>query len=360
MAGDWPRHILAAVHPSTADAAITLLRTLAGAMEDGLVGIGQDGRILTLNGPAATALGMPADAEGLAIGDVGLDFRALHAVERCLADGGAGHVEMPDSHVVIDVVPAEAPLGALLVIRDETQLRRLERMRSDFVSNVSHELRTPVTAIRLMVETLEGGALHDPEAALGFVRRIAAETAHLTLMVEELLELSAIESGHLSIASEPVAVATLLDSVDRLRPLADAKGVELLISESGSVPAVSGDPIRLGQVLRNLVHNAIKFTPRGGTVTVSASREDGWVRLRCVDTGVGIRPEDLPRIFERFWKADASRQRDGEGTGLGLSIARHIIELHGGQITVDSQPRQGTTFTVELPAADGDSTIPAS
>jgi two-component system phosphate regulon sensor histidine kinase PhoR len=237
-------------------------------------------------------------------------------------------------------------------VRDETRLRRLERVRRDFVSNVSHELRTPVTAVRLMAETLENGGLDDPVAASDFVRRIALEATHMTQMVEELLELSTIESGLRPLVLERVPVEALLRAVDRLRPLAEAKEIAIHVSIAEHTPDIEGDGQRLGQALRNLVHNAIKFTPPGGRIDVEAAASPiGGVVLRCRDTGVGITPADLPRIFERFWKADSSRQRDGEGSGLGLAIARHVFEAHRGSISVVSEPRRGTEFTVELPAA---------
>ena len=348
------------MQPEAAEAAIALLRTVGATLEEGLVAVGPAGEVLLLNLQAVEALGTPSESVGRDIHELGVDFRIVHALDRCLEHGQSARVEVPGRHLVAEIVPGEPPARALLVVRDQSQLRRLERMRSDFVTNVSHELRTPVTAIRLMVETLESGALQDSEAALGFVRRIGAETAHLSLMVEELLELSAIESGHLVIEKAPVPVQGLLDGVDRLRPLADAKSVALVIEDATAVPAVMGDATRLGQVLRNLVHNAIKFTPHGGTVTVSAAEAEDGVVLTCRDTGVGIAAADLPRIFERFWKADASRQRDGEGTGLGLSIARHIVELHGGTIRVESEPRHGATFAVELPLARTSQPITAS
>jgi signal transduction histidine kinase len=156
-------------------------------------------------------------------------------------------------------------------------------------------------------------------------------------------------------ASERVAISTLMSSLDRLRPLAESKGVSLEISVLPGTPDLVGDSSHLGQVLRNLAHNAIKFTPSGGRIEITAGPGDpGHVLLHCRDTGVGITPADLPRIYERFWKADSSRQRDGEGSGLGLAIVRHVVEAHGGTVTVTSEPRRGTEFQVVLPAAGGE------
>jgi two-component system, OmpR family, phosphate regulon sensor histidine kinase PhoR len=236
-------------------------------------------------------------------------------------------------------------------VRDETRVRHLERVRADFISNVSHELRTPVTAVRLMAETLQAGALDDRDAAADFVRRIALEATHMAQMLEELLELSTIESGLRPIVFERVPLTALMSMVDRLRPLAEAKELTIEVRIAPGTPDVRGDATRLGQVLRNLLHNAIKFTPAGGRIQIDAEPGDaGTVVLRCSDEGVGIAPGDIDRIFERFWKADNARQRDGEGSGLGLAIVRHVVEAHGGSVSVQSEPRHGATFTVVLPA----------
>jgi two-component system phosphate regulon sensor histidine kinase PhoR len=243
-------------------------------------------------------------------------------------------------------------LDVAVVLRDKTRLRQLETVRRDFVANVSHELRTPVTAIHLLVETLQNGALGEPEEAAQFVERIGQEVTHLRQMVDELLELSLMEAGERPLHPAPVPVQELVHAADRLRPLAEERGVELVFSIAAETPPVIGETSRLALVVRNLVHNAIKFTPRGGSVTVKAEpRAGSRVAVQVADTGVGIAVDALPRIFERFYKADRSRQRDGDGAGLGLAIARHTVEAHGGHISVESEVGTGTTFTVVLPAA---------
>lgn len=272
----------------------------------------------------------------------------------------------------------------ILVIEDVTELRRLERVRRDFVAHVSHELRTPLAALRLMAETLEGAVESDPPAARRFASRISAESNHLAQLVAELLELSQIESGTMQLHREPTELAGLVEvALDRLRPLAEERGITLRNAVADDLPLVLVDGARIGEVLVNLLHNGIKYTPAGGAVTASAEvtpsegeqRDDGAgrLRVRVSDTGVGIAAEDLPRIFERFYKADRSRTRSIEatsperiapaedtgaqaraatGTGLGLAIARHLIELHGGRIWAESEPGTGSVFSFTLPIAD--------
>ena len=327
--------------------------------DEGLIAVDHADRVVLVSAPARVLLGPRTPDAGSLLHSSGLDYRILRLVDSALASGRieerelvAGERDLVLRALSLRGGDAGSEIRLLLTVRDETRLHRLERVRRDFVSNVSHELRTPVTAVRIMAETLENGGLEDPAAAADFVRRIALEAVHMTQLVEELLELSTIESGSRPLTHERVTIQALLAAVDRLRPLAEDKGVAVNVHIAAATPDIDGDASRLGQVMRNLVHNAIKFTPAGGRIDVEAMPgPPGRVILRCRDTGVGISQADLPRIFERFWKADSSRQRDREGSGLGLAITRHVIEAHGGSVTVASEPRHGTEFTVELPAA---------
>jgi two-component system phosphate regulon sensor histidine kinase PhoR len=308
-------------------------------------------------------LGLPEDVAGRRLEDSVADYRIPLMVSSCLAQGAEVVRELDnpaDSRLLVVRAlpvgePETPPVEVALLLRDETRLRRLETVRRDFVANVSHELRTPVTAIQLLVETLLGGALEDSAVAGEFVAKIGLETAHMAQMVAELIELSTIESGRLPLRPVPMPVEDLLAAAERLRPLADERSQELRHEVDPSTPAVLGDASRLGQVVRNLVHNAIKFTPEGGTITLSARgrhvRGRDLVELRVADTGCGIAPDEVGRIFERFYKTDRSRGRDGEGTGLGLAIARHTVEAHGGSIEVKSTPGVGSVFIVRLPGA---------
>jgi two-component system, OmpR family, phosphate regulon sensor histidine kinase PhoR len=238
--------------------------------------------------------------------------------------------------------------AALAVFHDLTEVRRVEQMRRDFVANVSHELRTPLAAVKSVIETLQSGALEDMELAADFLDRADEEVDRLVRMVEELLELSRIESGDAPMASEQVDVLATLDhAVGRLRPQAEKQKLNLELELPADLPEVSGDTEQLERVVVNLLRNALKFTPEGGTIRVSADQSDGRIMVKVHDTGEGILPEDLPRIFERFYKAD--RARGGGGTGLGLAVAKHTVEAHGGVITAESEPGKGSTFTFTLP-----------
>jgi two-component system phosphate regulon sensor histidine kinase PhoR len=223
-------------------------------------------------------------------------------------------------------------------------------MRSDFVANVSHELRRPITSLKAMAETLEEGAVDDPAAARDFVGRMHREIDGLAQLVNELLALTRIESGSEPLALARCAPAELLEEcARRMGPLASRANVTLLVEQT-TASDVNADAVRVEQILANLVHNAVKFTPSGGTVRLSAADEDGAVAFSVSDTGAGIEAADLDRVFERFYKADRARSTDG--TGLGLAIAKHLVQAHGGRIEASSAgPGRGATFRFTLPRA---------
>ncbi len=240
--------------------------------------------------------------------------------------------------------------GSLLLVQDLTRLRRLETVRRDFISNLSHELRTPLASLRALTETLQDGALDDPPAARHFLDRISVEVDTLTQMVAELLELSRIESGQVTLDLRPVSASDLLSSAcKRMSLQAERAGLALRTEVSPGLAKVRADQMRLEQVLVNLIHNAVKFTRPGGEVVLLAEPADGAVCFVVRDSGVGISADDLPRIFERFYKSD--RSRSGGGTGLGLSIARHIVEAHHGHIWAESRQGEGSSFFFTIPLA---------
>jgi two-component system, OmpR family, phosphate regulon sensor histidine kinase PhoR len=247
-----------------------------------------------------------------------------------------------------------------IAIEDLTELRRLERVRRDFIANISHELRTPLASVRLLAETLEEAIDTDRENAQMFLEKIENEVQHLDALVSELLELSRIESGLVPMVIEPVEAERLVREVmARMLPQAQRHRVTLRTDIGEGNILVAADSKQVARVLVNLVHNAIKFTPSGGTVTIgTAIQARGRSQQFFVrDTGVGIRPEELPRVFERFYKADYARSKTdfigpgGGGSGLGLAIARHVVEALGGRITAESRIGHGSTFTFTLPVA---------
>ena len=245
-----------------------------------------------------------------------------------------------------------------ILIENMVELHRLEHVQQDFLANVSHELSTPLAAVRLLAETLEDTIDTDPDKAQQFVEKIEKEVQYLTGMVSELLELSRIESGQLSMTIDPVESSQIVREVmARMLPLAQRHRVRLLTDiEQGKI-RVAADSKQITRVLVNLVHNAIKFTPSGGRIVVGTASQGDQQRFFVHDTGIGIRAQDLPRIFERFFKTDRARSKadfigpGGGGTGLGLAIARQVVEAHGGRITAESVVGEGSTFTFTLPVA---------
>jgi two-component system phosphate regulon sensor histidine kinase PhoR len=241
--------------------------------------------------------------------------------------------------------------GAIAILHDITELERLERIRRDFVANVSHELRTPLTAIRGYAETLLEGALEDQENNRRFLEIIKAHAIRLNNISSDLLTLSELEAGKARPEPEVVGIRGAVESALRtLESEAQLRGVTLVCGKIEDVK-VLGDRLQIEQALVNLVNNAIKFNRPAGEVSLDVARADGRVRITIADTGIGIPHEDLPRIFERFYRVDKARSREVGGTGLGLSIVKHIIERMNGSVSVESQLGKGSTFTLLLPAA---------
>jgi two-component system phosphate regulon sensor histidine kinase PhoR len=327
------------------------LATLLDELGEAILIAGEDGRIERANRAAAELFG--ADLAGRRLVEVIRDHELLEAI-------GAAR---PDKDTVVTVERSDPPrfqraiarrLGdrrLLLVVQELTAMRRLETVRREFVANVSHELRTPIASLKAMAQTLESGALEDREAATDFIRRMQGEIDGLAELVEELLLISRLESGQQVLALAPARPADLVESAARrLSPLVQRAGLRLVVDPTDRLPPVVVDPDRVAQVFANLVHNATKHTPPGGEIRLSASRAGDRVAFEVRDTGDGILPGDVERIFERFYKSDRSRA-DG-GTGLGLSIAKHIVEAHGGSIRASSAgPGRGASFTFTLPVS---------
>jgi two-component system phosphate regulon sensor histidine kinase PhoR len=345
--------------PNGSGAAGALLEATMNGMREGVLVVDGSLRVVSANNAAGSVFGR--ERVSLAGQPLSVLTRnpAIHAAYRAALERGEDtqvKVELlgTDRRVLeLRVSPLE--LGerndsrdAIGVFFDITQLERLERVRQEFLSNVSHELRTPLTAIVTFVETLEGGALDEPETARRFVSVIGRNAGRMRTLIEDIMELSSIESGGTKVEARPVRVFHLVQEMLRaLAAKADGCGVSLA-NEVSPEATVYADPRRLEQMLLNLVDNAVKFSRRGGTVTVRHERGERDL-LSVSDTGEGIPAEHLPRIFERFYRVDRARSRELGGTGLGLAIVKHLARAHGGEVRVSSAPDEGSTFTIELP-----------
>jgi len=237
-----------------------------------------------------------------------------------------------------------------VVFHDITELKRLERIRQDFVANVSHELRTPLTTIRGYVEALQDDSLENGVQAKQFLQIIERHTQRMEKIVSDLLLLSEIESPERMMRKDPVHIEELISSVvDALRPMAESKQQTVQMEVASGLPPLRADSQKIHQVITNLLHNAICYTPEKGNIFIEAKAVEKGTQVSVSDNGIGIPPEDIPRIFERFYRVDKGRSRDLGGTGLGLSIVKHIVEAHGGRVGVESKPGQGSRFSIFLP-----------
>lgn len=338
------------------ESAIRDLTRLADQVRLGVVDVGPERTVEDANEAAHILLGAKAGTmPGRSVMEAFLDHRVEEAI-LLAGTGGSGGLEVDGPEGRRLVIRARGdqsrPGHVWVMVEDVTELRRLQRIRAEFIDNLSHELRTPLTTVRLLTERLidELADLDVPARVRDRVATIDVETGHLVQMVNELLDLSRIEQSTTQLHLDDVAVAPLLMAcAARLRTFAERQGVELWVDVSEAGLLVLGDAERLGQLLLNLVHNAVKFSRTGGVVTLRAASDGDAVSISVADQGVGIPAADQPRIFERFFKVDRARERGQGGTGLGLAIARHIAESHRGRIWFTSQDGRGSTFYVALP-----------
>jgi two-component system phosphate regulon sensor histidine kinase PhoR len=336
-----------------------LQRRILEAMHEGVVVIDRDGRIVLVNPALRSTLLLGADAVGKLLIET-----VRHADLHNLVDRARKHPDDPPLELELPglkprrVLVQAAPLagddqGLLLVFVDVTELRRLESLRRDFVANASHELRTPIAAVRSATETLQTGALSDPPAAIRFLDIIERNAQRLQSLVEDMLELSKLESNVFKLKRERVELQRVVPIVLALfRERAEKKGVRLTSELGPTLAAVEGDPRALEHVLSNLVDNAVKYCPSGARIVVRAIEDEARVRLVVSDNGPGIPAEHLPRVFERFYRVDAGRSRELGGTGLGLSIVKHMVDTMRGKVAVESAVGSGSTFTVSLQRMD--------
>ena len=340
--------------------ALAETQALLGGMEEGVLIVDLHGRVQKVNGAMEAIL---SNAYPLDIGkhylEVFRDPELNELIQETLAakqgqrrtltplnqPGRTFHVQ---SSLIQDTKSGVG--GVIVVFHDVTELKRLERIRQDFVANVSHELRTPLTAIRGYVEALLDEERESVSQGEKFLRIIERHTLRMEKIVSDLLLLSEMESPDRLLNRKPLHFQALISSaMETLRPLAESKQQTFEIGLSTQLPTVSGDSQKIQQVLVNLISNAISYTQEGGRIVIETHPVRNGVEVSVTDNGIGIPPEHLPRIFERFYRVDKSRSREEGGTGLGLSIVKHIIEAHGGKVRVESKPGQGSRFSFFLP-----------
>ena len=331
------------------------LSAVLGTMADGVVVTDPGGRVALFNPAARDLLGIRVDqVEGLRLVELVRDNEIHQLLTRCQEERSRHEAEvsliLPRRYLSAIATPLDNDGGVLLTLHDLTRMRQVETSQREFVSNVSHELRNPMASIKAMVETLESGAVNDRQVALDFLSRMRGDVDRMNGLVNDLLELSRMESGQFKIEAEPTALAPLVQAVRKqFSETAAAQDVNLVEDLGEDLPPVMVDGEKLTQIFLNLVENSLKFTPPGGEIRIGAEAEDGHVQVVFKDTGIGVAPQHLPHIFERFYKVNRSR-RDG-GTGLGLSIVKQLVEAHGGRITVESREGEGCLFTFTVPRA---------
>jgi two-component system, OmpR family, phosphate regulon sensor histidine kinase PhoR len=338
-----------------------LSSAILGSMVEGVAVVNGAERLVFTNPGFASILGLDVPpVAGSSLLEVVRQTELIEAVRRVLAGEPRVEAEIATGTLrqhffaaTVASVRAGETSGAVIVLHDITELRKLERVRRDFVANVSHEFRTPLTAIQGFAETLIAGALDDPQNRGRFLNIILEHARRLARLTEDLLKLSQMDADRLELEIRPVKVAQLVESCyETARHRAAEKELFLTLELSDGFPDVAGDARRLQEVLQNLLDNAIQYTLPGGKIVLSAVTRNGEVVFTVADTGIGIPTADQPRIFERFYRVDAARSREAGGTGLGLAIAKHLIEVQGGRIWVESEIGEGSRFHFSVPVFD--------
>lgn len=337
------------------------LRTILGGMVEGVVGLGPEQKVLFANEAAGRMLEFdPQTASGRPIWEITRLPRIQHVLEKALKGTDAHREEFdwkgPTARqlaIYVAPLPGDPAPGAVLVMHDITELRRLERLRQDFVANVSHELKTPLSVIKACIEALIDGAVEEPESRKPFLEQINEQGERLHSLILDLISLARIESGEEVMDFQPVSLEqAVAECLDRHAPRAEAKSIQLTAvpphPQSTDV-TVWADDEALSQILDNLVDNAVKYTPEGGQIQVRWSGDGSSAQLQVEDSGPGIPERDLARIFERFYRVDKARSRELGGTGLGLAIVKHLVQVMKGTVKASSTVGKGTTFTVVLP-----------
>ncbi len=333
------------------------LSAVMETMSDGVIVVDSSGDVELLNGAAATLFEVDPGVDRDTPYSVGHDHELRQLVAACRAAREPQYAEiiLTAGRRTVSAVATpldDEPGGAVLVtLHDLTELRQVETSRREFVSNVSHELRTPLSSIKAMAETLEDGGLDDPSINADFVKRIHIEADRMTTLVNDLLELTSLQSGQADMKAQQVDIASVIrEEGSRYVQVAEGLGIEANVSVPEALPKVVAQEDRMRQVVRNLLDNALKFTPENGRIDLSAEANHDVVEVRVSDNGLGIPPESLPHIFERFYKVERSRRN--EGSGLGLAIVKNIVQAYGGEVNVDSREGEGSTFSFTLAVAE--------
>lgn len=339
---------------------IKILDGILNASRAGMLVVDSTLRVEAANASAADAFARPVGAlEGRRLSEVIRDANLHDAFRGALTSNSASDLKLEFTGIekkIYDVHVAPFELQgeryAVGFFYDITQIERLERVRQEFLSNISHELRTPLTSIVAYVETLEDGAIDDADNNRRFLSVIRRSAERMHGLIADIAELSQIETGNVSLDVKDVRLWHIVDEIfAALSSKAESRSLEL-VNEIGKDITVHADPMRLEQMLTNLIDNAIKFNREGGTVTVTVALDSQRSVISVADTGEGIVPKNLQRIFERFYRIDRGRTREVGGTGLGLAIVKHLARLHGGEVFVASTLGRGTTFSIELPTSN--------
>ncbi|HYL61070.1 MAG TPA: ATP-binding protein [Candidatus Methylomirabilis sp.] len=335
-----------------------LSAAILGSMVEGVAVVNATERLVFSNPGFAEILGLDLPpTSGSALVEVVRETELIEAVRKVLGGEPRVHAEIVTGTLrqhffaaTVAAVHAGETAGAVVVLHDITELRKLERVRRDFVANVSHELRTPLTAIQGFAETLLAGAMDDPQNRTRFLEIILEHSRRLARLTEDLLMLSKMDAERLELEFRRINVSQLIEScMETSQHRAAEKDLHISVNVPKQLPDVAGDRRRLAEVLQNLLDNAIQYTLPGGQIMLSAETADSEVIVTVSDTGIGIPQADQPRIFERFYRVDVARSREAGGTGLGLSIAKHLVEVHGGRIWVESEVGQGSQFHFSVP-----------
>jgi two-component system, OmpR family, phosphate regulon sensor histidine kinase PhoR len=338
-----------------------LSAAILGSMVEGVAVVSGAERLVFANPGFAAILGLDVPpVAGSSLLEVVRQTELIEAVRRVLAgeprveaEIATGTLRQHFFAVTVASVRAGDTSGAVIVLHDITELRRLERIRRDFVANVSHEFRTPLTAIQGFAETLIGGAMDDPQNRGRFLGIILEHSRRLARLTEDLLRLSQMDAEQLELEIRAVSVSQLIESCyETAQRRAAEKSLSLSLHVPSHLPDVAADNRRLQEVVQNLLDNAIQYTLPGGKIVLSAETRNDEVTFTVADTGIGIPQADQPRIFERFYRVDVARSREAGGTGLGLSIAKHLVEAHSGRIWVDSEVGVGSKFHFSIPVFD--------